>query len=152
MKTDQFIYAVKRLRGLELKVETYDEVIVVRNRIDDLVLLIDGDELCNIDTRCSGFRNLNDVDKIELYMLCNRYVTSSVEEREEPKKYKLKHKLAKGYSYLNYDEGAKELRFSTEKQIGVFKTVFTIQEWESLTEQTWEDLLIQFKAVEENVQ
>ena len=148
MKTDQFIYAVKRLRGLELKVETYDEVIVVRNRIDDLVLLIDGDELCNIDTRCSGFRNLNDVDKIELYKLCNRYVTSSVEEREEPKKYKLKHKLAKVYSYLNYDEGFKELIFSTEKQIGVFKTVFTIQEWESLTEQTWEDLLIQFKAIE----
>ena len=151
MKTHQFIYAVKRLRGLKLKVETCGEGIIVRNRFDDLVLLIDGDELCNIDTRCNGFRNLNDVDKIELYKLCNRYVTSSVEEREEQKKYKLKHKLAKGYSYLNYDEVAKELSFSTEEQIGAFKTVFTIQEWESLTEQTWEDLLIQFKAIEENV-
>ena len=148
MKTVQFIYEVKRLRWLDLKVETYDEVIVVKNRLNDPVLLIDGDELCNIDTRFTGFRTLSDGDKIELYKLCNRYVTSSVEEREELKKYKLKHKLIKLNNYLNYVESNKELIFSTEMELGDLRTVFTIQEWETLTKQPWEDLLIQFKAIE----
>ena len=147
MKTSVFIYEVKRLRGLELKVETYDEMIVVRNRFNEYVLAIDVDELCNVDTRFNGFRTLSDVDKIDLYTLCNRYVTSSVEEREEPKKYKLRHKLVE-FAYLNYSEDRQELDFSTEYETSNFKTKFTIQEWESLTEQTWEDLLLQFKAIE----
>ena len=147
MKTSEFIYEVKRLRGLELKVETYDEMIIVRNRFNEHVLVIDVDELCNVDTRFNGFRTLSDGDKIELYKLCNRYVTSIVEEREEPKKYKLRHKLVKD-AYLNYVKDEKEFKFSTNEEIGRFKTSFTIQEWESLTEQTWEDLLLQFKAIE----
>ena len=151
MKTSEFIYEVKRLRGLELKVETYDEMIVVKNRFNEPVLVIDVDELCNVDTRFNGFRTLSDVDKIDLYTLCNRYVTSSVEEREEPKKYKLRHKLVKD-SYLNYYLGyikdENELRFSNSHETDSFKTAFTIQEWEMLTGQNWEVLLLQFKAIE----
>lgn len=71
-----------------------------------------------------------------------------LEEREEPKKYKLKHKLTIRDGYLNYVENKKELAFSTDLEIGYTKTAFTIKEWESLTEQTWEDLLLQFKAIE----
>ena len=154
MKTDQFIYAVKRLRGLKLKVETCGEGIIVRNRFDDLVLLIDGDELCNIDTRCSGFRNLNDVDKVELYKLCNKYIMTNVEELEEPKQYKLKHKLVEeGYLnyYLDHIGDENKLKFSNSHETDSFKTAFTIQEWESITGMTWIDLLLQFKAIEENV-
>ena len=151
MKTSGFIYEVKRLRGLELKVETYDEMIIVRNRFNELVLVIDVDELCNVDTRFNGFRTLSDGDKIELYKLCNRYVTSIVEKREEPKKYKLRHKLVKD-SYLNYYLGyikdENELRFSNSHETDSFKTAFTIQEWEMLTGQNWEVLLLQFKAIE----
>lgn len=81
MKTSMFVDEVKRLRGLGLKVEVDDEIIVVKNRFNEFVLVIDVDELCNIDTRFNGFRNLNVDDKLELYMLCNRYVMNSVEGR-----------------------------------------------------------------------
>ena len=145
MKTSEFIYEVKRLRGLELKVETYGEMIKVRNRFNEHVLVIDVDGLCNVDTRFNGFRKLNNDDKIALYMLCNSYVMNSVGVE---KKYKLKHKLIKVNGYLNYVESDKELIFSTEIELGDFRTVFTIQEWETLTGQNWEVLLLQFKAIE----
>ena len=81
MKTSEFVSEVKRLSGLGLKVEVDDEIIVVKNRFNEFVLVIDVDELCNIDTRFNGFRNLGVADKLELYMLCNRYVMNSVEGR-----------------------------------------------------------------------
>ena len=77
------------------------------------------------------------------------YAKTPLEEREEPKKYKLKHKLVRGNDgYLNYAGSKKELIFSNSHETSSFKTAFTIQEWEALTEQTWEDLLLQFKAIE----
>lgn len=148
MKTSEFIDAVKGLRRMELKVETHDVAIVVKSKFNEYVLVVDTNELYNIDTRFDGFRALSDNDKIKLYKLCNRYIMTNVEEREEPKKYKLKHKLVRECSYLNYRKRDKELRFSTGEQVGQYKTAFTIREWEALTEQTWEDLLLQFKAIE----
>ena len=68
----------------------------------------------------------------------------------EPMKYKLRHKLVE-FAYLNYSEDRQELDFSTEYETSNFKTAFTIQEWEALTEQIWEDLLVQFKAIENEV-
>ena len=151
MKTSEFIDAVKGLRRLRLKIEAHDVAIVVKNRPNEYVLVVDTGELYSIDTRFDGFKALSDNDKIKLYELCTKYIMTNVEEREEQKKYKLRHKLVEGI-YLNYFkdriEDENKLRFSTGEQIGVYKTEFTIQEWETLTEQTWEDLLIQFKAIE----
>ena len=154
MKTSEFIDAVKGLKKMELKVETHDVSIVVKGKFNEYVLVVDTDELYSIDTIFDGFKALSDNDKIKLYELCNKYVVTNIEEREEreePKKYKLKHKLVED-SYLNYYlgyiENVNKLRFSNSYETGSFKTVFTIQEWESLTEQTWEDLLLQFKAIE----
>ena len=85
----------------------------------------------------------------ELFMLLTEYAKTPLEAREEPKKYKLKHKLIRGNDgYLNYAGSKKELIFSSETEIRDIRATATIQEWESLTEQTWEDLLLQFKAIE----
>lgn len=126
MKTSEFIYEVKRLRGLELEVETYDEMLIVKNRFNENVLFIDVDDLCNVDTRFNGFRTLSDGDKIELYKLCNRYVTSSVEEREEreePKKCKMiKFSLTR--------ETKEELVELNNKFEGVIKSVNNVEDLE----------------------
>ncbi len=151
MKTSEFIDAVEGLKKMELKVETHDVSIVVKGNFNEYVLVVDTDELYNIDTRFDGFKALSDNDKIKLYELCNKYVVTNIEEREEPKKYKLKHRLVED-AYLNYFkdyiENENRLKFSNSHETSSFKTVLTIQEWESLTEQTWEDLLLQFKAIE----
>ena len=148
MKTSEFIEKVnlnKNIVGLEIEdVECFR---LISKRRKTLARVSKNNKL-EIDTDFNDFLFLPEKEKEDLFSLIIEYAMTPLEERGEPKKYKLKHKLARGYIYLNYDESVKELRFSTEKQIGVFKTAFTIQEWESLTEQTWEDLLLQFKAIE----
>lgn len=148
MRTSEFIEKVtlnKNIIGLEIEgVECFR---LISKRSKTLARVSKSKEL-EIDTDYNNFSFLPKKEKEDLFYLIIEYAMTPLEEREEPKKYKLKHKLARGYSYLNYDEDEKELRFSTEKQIGVFKTNFTIQEWETLTGQTWEDLLLQFKAIE----
>ena len=148
MRTSEFIERVnlnKNIIGLEIEdVECFR---LISKRRKTLARVSKNKEL-EIDTDSNDFSFLPKKEKEDLFSLIIEYAITPLEDREEPKKYKLKHKLVRGYSYLNYDEDDKELRFSTEKQIGVFKTTFTIREWELLTEQTWEDLLIQFKAIE----
>ena len=148
MRTSEFIEKVnlnKNIIGLEIEdVECFR---LISKRRKTLARVSKSKEL-EIDTDSNDFSFLPKKEKEDLFSLIIEYAMTPLEEREEPKKYKLKHKLVRGYSYLNYDEDEKELRFSTEKQIGVFKTNFNIQEWETLTGQTWEDLLLQFKAIE----
>ena len=148
MRTSEFIEKVtlnKNIIGLEIEdVECFR---LISKRSKTLARVSKSKEL-EIDTDYNNFSFLPKKEKEDLFSLIIEYAMTPLEEREEPKKYKLKHKLVRGYSYLNYDEDEKELRFSTEKQIGVFKTNFNIQEWETLTGQTWEDLLLQFKAIE----
>ena len=147
MKTIEFIEKALASEYVE-QYEITDESILLLDKRNDPIATVSFTEVMGIDTRYWSFNCMDNSSKNEMLDLLCEYAKTPLEEREESNKYKLKHKLARGYSYLNYDEHCKELRFSTEKQIGVFKTAFTIQEWESLTEQTWEDLLLQFKAIE----
>ena len=152
MKTGRFLDEVKRLRGLELKVETYDEVIVVKNRFNDPVLLIDVDELCNIDTRYNAFRNLNDVDKIELYMLCNRYVMNSVEGRKSTEKWALEHKwmTCGKRAFLNYNKVLNAVTLDTILAHPVVLTLCTMEDWEKYTGRSEDELLKEFYVISEN--
>lgn len=147
MRTSELIERVLEVEGVVSR-KDHDNSVVFIGRDGKILARVFVNETHAFDHAWHGFYELKKQSKDRLLTLIYEYAMTPLEEREEPKKYKLKHKLAKGYSYLNYGEHDKELRFSTEEQIGVFKTAFTIQEWESLTEQTWEDLLLQFKAIE----
>lgn len=146
MKTSEFIEKALEIDGVEsFKIDRY---IKLRNIIGGIIATVDTKETHVLITDYHGFEIISINSKRQLFSLLVEYVKTPLEEREEPKKYKLKHKLIRGDGYLNYVENKKELIFSTDTEIGGVRATFTIQEWEVLTERTWEDLLIQFKAIE----
>ena len=151
MRTSEFIekvYLNKNIIGLEIEdVECFR---LISKRRKTLARVSKSKEL-EIDTDSNDFSLLPKKEKEDLFSLIVEYAMTPLEEREEPKKYKLKHKLIKEEGeegYLNYIINKKELIFSTDAETRYTKATATIQEWESLTEQTWEDLLLQFKAIE----
>ena len=151
MKTSELIKRVMEIEGIDdyrqgeqmlcFYASEQDGVVAYANRINKFEIL----------TGYGNFKKLPSFSQELLLDLLYQYAMTPLEEREEPNKYKLRHKLVKD-SYLNYYLGyikdENELRFSNSHETDSFKTAFTIQEWESLTEQTWEDLLLQFKAIE----
>lgn len=147
MKTSELI-------GKLLEIDSVD--CVDDDRYDLSILKIDKSFIACVSTRkmyginlqFHGFKMLPEKEKRKIYKLLTEYVTTPLEEREGQKRYKLRHKLVSESSYLNYIEDEKGFKFSTGDEIGRFKTTFTMQEWETLTEKTWEDLLLQFKAIE----
>ena len=151
MRTSEFIQQALEVDGVVSHENRDNCVVVFIGRCDMILAEVSVDETHAFDTSWSGFYELNKQSKDRLLTLFYEYAMTPIEKREEPKKYKLKHKLVED-AYLNYfkdcidDEN--KLRFSNSHETGSFKTVFTIQEWESLTEQTWEDLLLQFKAID----
>ena len=146
MKTSEFIQRVLEIDGVGSHKERGSYVHFITR---------DGSMLASVfvkgthafDTSWTSFHELKKQSKDRLLTLIYEYAMTPLEKREEPKKYKLRHKLVKDY-YLNYIKDEKEMGFSTGDETWRFKTIFTIQEWEVLTEQTWEDLLLQFKAIE----
>lgn len=149
MKTSEFIERVLEVEGV-VSHKNCDNCVVTFIGRDDITLAkVRVNETHSFDTSWNGFYELNKQSKDRLLALLYHYAITPLEEREEPKRYKLKHKLVRGCGYLNYHECDKELEFSTGRQTDIYKTAFTIQEWEALTEQTWEDLLLQFKAIGE---
>ena len=146
MKTSEFIERVLEIDGVGSHKERGSYVHFITR---------DGSMLASVfvkgthafDTAWTSFHELKKQSKDRLLTLIYEYAMTPLEEREGPKKYKLRHKLVKDY-YLNYIKDEKEMGFSTGDETWRFKTIFTIQEWEALTEQDWYDLLLQFKAIE----
>lgn len=147
MKTSEFIEKVTALEGVGGFFENEECLYLYSSNHVELVASVDKEERFVLSTIFYDFSELSFFSQGLLLDLLYQYATTPLEEREEPKKYKLRHKLVE-FAYLNYLKRDKELIFSTGEQIGAYETDFTIQEWESLTEQTWEDLLLQFKAIE----
>ena len=149
MKTSEFIEKALEVEGVASYENRDNYVIVFIGRGGTTLAKVFVDETHAFDTSWNGFYELKKQSKDRLLTLIYEYAMTPPEEREDPKKYKLKHKLIRGNDgYLNYAGSKKELIFSNSHETSSFKTAFTIQEWEALTEQTWEDLLLQFKAIE----
>ena len=149
MKTSEFIERVLEIDGVESVSDNYEVLLTVKDCDKRTLASVKTKEKYAIDTSYRFFSNLAFSQRKELFSLLVEYGETPVGKREEPKKYKLKHKLIRGNDgYLNYAGSKKELIFSSETEIRDIRATATIQEWESLTEQTWEDLLLQFKAIE----
>ena len=150
MKTSEFIELALEFEDIG-EHERENGIIHFYDTQTSLIATVSENEPMKMNTNYFRFGQMKKYSKLELLALLYEYAITPLEEREEPKKYKLRHKLVKD-SYLNYYldyiEAENGLRFSNSHEIGSFKTAFTIQEWETLTGQTWEDLLLQFKAIE----
>lgn len=148
MKTSEFIEKALEIEGVVRCPET-NNTICIQNSYKHNIAYVEKSKRFEMVTAIDSDLALNNGGKEELFMLLTEYAKTPLEAREEPKKYKLKHKLIRGNDgYLNYAGSKKELIFSSETEIRDIRATATIQEWESLTEQTWEDLLLQFKAIE----
>lgn len=154
MKTSMFIDEVKRFRGLELKVEVRDDYIIVKNSLDEFVLVVDVDvdEVCSIDTRLRGFWDLSNADKIGLYTLCNRYIIGYVEDRNSGEKWALEHRwLNYGKRvFLNYNKLLKAVTLDTVLDNPNILTLLTGEDWEKYTGRTIDELMKEFKPVPES--
>ena len=150
MKTSEFIEKALDFKDIDEHEKLNGSILFYENQAS-LIATVSEKAPMEMSTHYFRFGGMEKYSKLEFLTLLYEYAKTPIEEREEPKKYKLRHKLVKD-SYLNYYLGyikdENELRFSNSHETGSFKTAFTIQEWETLTEQTWEDLLLQFNAIE----
>lgn len=153
MKTSHFIDEVERFRGMGLEVEVRGEIIIVKDRFGEYVLVVDVDEVCSIDCRHRGFWNLSNSDKIGLYGLCNRYVMNDVADRNSSLKYALEHKWLNymGKTFMNYQESVGIVTVDVIIRRSGFKYLLTIGEWEKYTGRTMVELLKEFNPVSEDV-
>ena len=151
MKTSELIKKAMEIEGINDYRQEGEMLCFYASKRNEIVAYVNLIKKFKIATDFGNFSKLPSFSQELLLDLFYEYAKTPLEEREEPKKYKLRHKLVED-SYLNYYLGyikdENELRFSNSHETDSFKTAFTIQEWESLTEQTWEDLLLQFKAIE----
>ena len=147
MKTSELIKRVMEIEGVGDYCQSEEMLTFYESEQEGLVAYANRINKFEISTGYGNFKKLPSFSQELLLDLLYQYAMTPIEEREEPKKYKLRHKLVE-YALLIYSEERQELDFSTEYETSNFKTAFTIQEWEALTEQTWEDLLLQFKEIE----
>ena len=143
MRTSEFIERALKFKDIS-EYERENGIIRFYNTQASLVAMVSEN-----DTNYSSFAYVKKYSKLELLALLYEYAKTPLEEREEPKRYKLQHKLVED-AYLNYvKDRRKKLTFSKGIEcLEYVRTIFTIQEWEMLTGQKWEDLLLQFKAIE----
>ena len=149
MKTSELIKKVMEIEGVNGYRQDEKMLCFYASKQGCIVAYANQIKKFGIATDYSNFFKLPSFSQELLLDLLYQYAKTPLEAREEPKKYKLKHKLIRGNDgYLNYAGSKKELIFSSETEIRDIRATATIQEWESLTEQTWEDLRLQFKAIE----
>ena len=140
MKTKEFIKKVKSL-GFKARVE-YDgkgELAEFRigNGEQDFVVISNKFTFA-ISTIEDGFTDLKyPLPLKELYNLCFEYASTPVKDREEEKKFYLKHRYlvqAGDYTtaFLNYDINNDRLYVYTKVQTYSVKTKFTLKEIEKI--------------------
>ena len=155
MKTKEFIKKVKSL-GFEARVE-------YSRKGEPIELWIGDDEedfvviwpkfTFAISTIEGGFMDLKyPLPLKELYKLCFEYASTPVKDREEEKKFYLKHKYlvqARDYKtgFLNYDPCNDRLFIHSERQTHFTTTQFTLKEIEEIKEKFDTDL-VDFELVE----
>ena len=146
MKTKEFIKKVKSL-GFEARAEYGGEGELVEFWIgdgeEDFVVIWTKFTFA-INTIEGGFMDLKyPLPLDELYELCFEYASTPVKDREEEKKFYLKHRWIKSETYenfLNYNTRENYAIISDKDSIGAIKTQFTLKEIEEIEEKFDTDL------------
>lgn len=147
MKTSEFIERVTAIEGVGGFFENEECLYLYSSNHVELVASVDKEERFVLSTIFYDFSELSFFSQGLLLDLLYQYAMTPLEEREEPKRYKLEHKLVKD-NYLKLATVHNKLMFSNERENQDYKTSFAIKKWEKITGMTWEDLLLQFKAIE----
>ena len=143
MKTKEFIEKVEEL-GFDVEVKSIDDFIkiehkiVIRNKENKCVVsALWTEKNYEFDNRWESFTKLTEETKKQLFDLLVEYSTTPIKEREEEKKYYLKHKFIQNevYSFhLNYKMKDKFYTINNDIENYEYKTKFTKQEIEELKE------------------
>lgn len=153
MKTKEFIKKVKNL-GFEARVEY--------SRKGELIEIWIGDDeedfvviwpkfTFAISTIEGGFMDLKSPLRLkELYKLCFEYASTPIEDREEEKKFYLKHRWLDGENeanYLNFEISGFYYSLNSKLEASWAKTKFTTNEIEDIKKKLGTDLA-DFELVE----
>lgn len=103
MKTKEFIKKVEEL-GYSLN-DRYYHYWEIRNKKNHLIAVVSKDVLYKISTDSGYWDDISDEDKNKLLGLLIEFAKTSIEDRDEEKKYYLKHKWIsdKTVTYLKFD-------------------------------------------------
>lgn len=140
MRTKEFI---KKVKELGFRVQELNNIINVCNYEERVYLVtIDKHNQFMLDNRCKGYMDLGDYDKSDLLKLCYEYAKTPIEEREEPKKYYLKHKWMQidDYNYLTVDLDDNTCCLDDIEGFDWTKNKFTLKEIKEIKEKHNTDL------------
>ena len=144
MKTKEFIEKVEEL-GFDVEVIYYkkddsieiERRIVIRNKENKCVVsVVWAERVYEFDNSWICFTKLTEeLQKKELFNLLIKYSSTPIEEREEAKKYYLKHKFLKGLVCLQYlflNKHTQEYSVGSNYEYGSYQTKFTKKEIEKI--------------------
>lgn len=112
--------------------------------LNKLVAIVDTEACFSADLDYRSFDDLEHERKEELFNLIVEYARTPIEEREEPKKYYLKHKWLTNnggsYNCLNFYVDENKYSIESDSDMYGFKTQFTQAEIDKIKEKFNTDL------------
>lgn len=140
MKTKEVI---KELEHMNLQAEIRGNgLFVVHSGREDIASVYLNTRF-EINTNYWAFRNMLAEDEREkVYVLLTKLAETDPRDREEEKKYYLKHSWIEnpGFNYLNFDLERMCYFLDSEKEVGDIKTQFTLEEIDVIREISNTDL------------
>lgn len=136
MKTKEFI---KKVEALGFEVNNWGDVIRIFEN-DWFVAMVTTNDMYLLNTDFSSYYSLDEEIKKELFDLISEYVKTPIDEREEPKKYYLRHKWVSTETYVNYLIKIKSYVLSNDYQDESVQTRFSMNEIEEIKEKFNTDL------------
>ena len=150
MKTKEFIKAIEKLGHYP-----YEENVIIKVTRSQSIPFVYADVATNhqnvLGTDYFPFIELSKDEQAELLDVLIEYARTPIEEREEEKVYRLRHKWLKencedGDAYLNFNKRYKMCFLSTDLETTSVTPLGTRAEWEQRTGRTWAQLMQEFDA------
>lgn len=137
LTTKKFIKEIDKL-GFAVEKGGNGKYLWIKDSRKLFVAFVDTTEMYVFDTAYNAFDELQESDKKNLFNLLVKYTSTPHDEREDEKKYYLKHKWLKNenYSYLNLNTRCEKtvptlcVKLNSDK----FQTQFTQKEIEEIKE------------------
>ncbi|RQW65349.1 hypothetical protein DUK53_16810 [Listeria sp. SHR_NRA_18] len=130
MKTVEFKQKVEAL-GYSIGVTGASEPCFCINNRRGTLAFVEVNKVVGIDTTFGRFEQLSDAEKQSLAELLFEYAATPLDEREEPKKWRIKCPITG--LYLNKDRDRDKYTWSSSREVLSYQTQFTRAEIEAFT-------------------
>ena len=147
MKTKEFI---RKVEEMGFDAEERGNEVYLYGRVSNCYAKISKEFKYTINTFYHEFMFLNEGDRGLLFDLIVEYISTPVDEREEEKKFYLKHRWLDGENeanYLNFEISGFYYSLDSKPEVSWAKTKFTLKEIEEIKEKFDTDLT-DFELVE----